>query len=539
MAEVDGTRSWREELASLVDTRVVYTADGVEMETRNLDSFSLVSEVFDTVEGVEESESLKDQMKGFLKASAELVQDLGRGCRDIIQQNIMKEDSIIVKKLAGPWTLVSNRLRFLNEYLPEDRDPVHAWPVVISVVLLALIVLSISSERQSPTAMPKKVYISPPSASRIQLPDGRYLAYEDRGVPADRARFSVVAPHSFLSSRFAGIPGIKTSLLEEFGIRLVTYDLPGFGESDPHPQRNLHSSALDMLHTADALGVKDKFWVVGHSGSGMHVWAAVRYIPDRLAGATLFAPVCNPYDSRMTKEERQKIWSEWTLRRKFLYFVARRFPIFLPYFYRRSFLSGRHSQPEKSLSLSLGKKDRAMMEEPSFIDFWEKDVEESIRQGNPKPFVEEAVLQVSNWGFSLADLQVQKNRQGKSLLLWLKSLYSPAELDLAGFLGPIHIWQGTDDHVVPPAMINFVHRIVPGATVHWLTGEGHLSYFYLCEECHRNIFLTLFGGPQGPLDWTDEEVGEEYQTITLEGNGNGNGNDNGNMDGTCLTTSED
>ncbi|XP_068636419.1 uncharacterized protein [Aristolochia californica] len=509
------------------------------METRNLDSFSLVSEVFDTVEGVEESESLKDQMKGFLKASAELVQDLGRGCRDIIQQNIMKEDSIIVKKLAGPWTLVSNRLRFLNEYLPEDRDPVHAWPVVISVVLLALIVLSISSERQSPTAMPKKVYISPPSASRIQLPDGRYLAYEDRGVPADRARFSVVAPHSFLSSRFAGIPGIKTSLLEEFGIRLVTYDLPGFGESDPHPQRNLHSSALDMLHTADALGVKDKFWVVGHSGSGMHVWAAVRYIPDRLAGATLFAPVCNPYDSRMTKEERQKIWSEWTLRRKFLYFVARRFPIFLPYFYRRSFLSGRHSQPEKSLSLSLGKKDRAMMEEPSFIDFWEKDVEESIRQGNPKPFVEEAVLQVSNWGFSLADLQVQKNRQGKSLLLWLKSLYSPAELDLAGFLGPIHIWQGTDDHVVPPAMINFVHRIVPGATVHWLTGEGHLSYFYLCEECHRNIFLTLFGGPQGPLDWTDEEVGEEYQTITLEGNGNGNGNDNGNMDGTCLTTSED
>lgn len=81
------------------------------------------------------------------------------------------------------------------------------------------------------------------------------------------------------------------------------------------------------------------------------------------------------------------------------------------------------------------------MEEPNFTSFWEKDVEESVRQRNPKPFVEEAVLQVSNWGFSLADLQVQKKRPGKGFLPWLKSMYSPAEMELAGFLGPIHIWQ--------------------------------------------------------------------------------------------------
>ena len=65
----------------------------------------------------------------------------------------------------------------------------------------------------------------------------------------------------------------------------MTYDLPGFGESDPHPGRNLNSSALDMLHLADALGVTDKFWVVGYSGGGMHAWSALRYIPDRVAGS--------------------------------------------------------------------------------------------------------------------------------------------------------------------------------------------------------------------------------------------------------------
>lgn len=82
----------------------------------------------------------------------------------------------------------------------------------------------------------------------------------------------------------AGIPGISASLLEEFGVRLVTYDLPGFGESDPHPGRNLNSSALDMLDLANALNIPDKFWVVGYSGGGMHAWSALRYIPDRVAG---------------------------------------------------------------------------------------------------------------------------------------------------------------------------------------------------------------------------------------------------------------
>jgi hypothetical protein len=81
-----------------------------------------------------------------------------------------------------------------------------------------------------------------------------------------------------------GIPGISSSLLEEFGVRLVTYDLPGFGESDPHPGRNLNSSALDILHLANGLDIQDKFWVVGYSGGGMHAWSALRYIPDRVAG---------------------------------------------------------------------------------------------------------------------------------------------------------------------------------------------------------------------------------------------------------------
>ena len=64
--------------------------------------------------------------------------ELGRGFRDILRQNLMNEDSYVVRKFGGPCSKVSKRLRFLNDFLPEDRDPVHAWSVVFFVFILAL-----------------------------------------------------------------------------------------------------------------------------------------------------------------------------------------------------------------------------------------------------------------------------------------------------------------------------------------------------------------------------------------------------------------
>ncbi|KAJ4972094.1 hypothetical protein NE237_005193 [Protea cynaroides] len=468
MSEVTVTKSWREELASLVeDTGIRYPDDGIGVAPTAA-SFTGI----ERIEGDEvEPESFKDQVKGFLAASAEMLLELARGCRDVVQQNLWNEDSYIVRKFRGPLAKISSRLSFLNEYLPEDRDPVHAWPVIFFVVVMALaVLLNVNTGQGRSVPLVKKLYIHPPNANRIQLPDGRDIAYHEQGVPADRARFSLVAPHSFLSSRLAGIPGVKASLLEEFGVRLVTYDLPGFGESDPHPSRNLNSSALDMSYIADAVGASNKFWVMGYSGGSIHAWAALRYTPERLAGAAMFAPMVNPYESTMTKDERQRTWEKWTPRRKLMYFLARRFPRFLPFFYHRSFLSGKHGQLDKWLAVSLRKRDRALVEEPSFEAFWQRDVEESVRQGNSKPFIEEAVLQVSNWGFSLADLQVQKKHKGKGILNWIQSIYSRPESELTGFLGPIHIWQGMDDGVVPPSMTDYVHRVLPGATIHKLPG---------------------------------------------------------------------
>ncbi|PIN18475.1 hypothetical protein CDL12_08847 [Handroanthus impetiginosus] len=494
------SKSWRDELASLVeDTGIRFNGDSIGSLSPEFSDKTMVSAA---EEPAEEMESLKDQIKGFAKAWGEMVLDFGKGCRDVVQQTILTEDSYLVKKIKGPLAEVSEKLRFLNEFLPEDRDPVHVWPVIFFVFILALAVLSVNSKQESAISTVKKVSIHPPSAIRILLPDGRYIAYHEIGVPADKARYSLIVPHGFLSSRFA------VSLLEEFGVRLIGYDLPGFGESDPHPNRNLNSSALDMSHLADSVGVKGKFWVLGYSSGSLHAWAALKYIPKKVAGAAMFAPLVNPYDTSMTKEEMSRTWENWSRKRRLLFYLARRFPKFLSYFYHRTFLSGKHGPIDKWLSLSLGKKDRDLVETSAFEEIWQRDVEESIRQGSPKPFVEEAMLQVSNWGFSLTDLQVQRKCPRKGILPWLQFMYAQPECELTGYLGPIHIWQGMNDTVVPSSMTDYVARILPTAIVHKLPEEGHFSYFSLCDECHRNIFSTLFGIPRGPLDTVDNTLTE-------------------------------
>lgn len=519
MADVAVAKSWRDELASLVeDSGIRFTGDSVEISAPafSTPAFEGKRSVYESPaieEVAAESESFKDQIEGFAKAWGEMLMEFVRGCRDVVKQSLLTEESYIVQKTKGPLAEVSKRLSVLNEFLPEDRDPVQAWPVIFFVFILALSALSVNSKQDTSGKLVKEVYIHPPSASGILLPDGRHIAYHEKGVPPDRARYSVIAPHGFLSSRLGGIPGVKVSLLEEFGIRLVTYDLPGFGESDPHPERNLNSSALDMQYLADALGVNSKFWVLGYSSGAIHAWAAMKFIPDRVAGVAMFAPFVNPYESSMTKEEIAGTWNKWTRKRKLTYYLARRFPKFLDYFYRRTFLSGKHGQIDKYLSLLLGKKDKALISEPAFEEFWHRDVEESIRQGSTKPFIEEAVLQVSNWGFSLLDLQVQEKCSGKGILSWFKFGYGQVKCELTGFLGPVHIWQGLDDHVVPHQMTDYVARILPRVVVHKLPDEGQFSYFFFCDECHRQMFLTILGSPQGPLeeniDAPTEDDGEQ------------------------------
>lgn len=136
MAEVRGSATWRDELASLVeDSAIRYTGEPIGDLTA---SFGTRRTGFVSGEESAGSESLKDQVKGFAMAWGEILMELGRGCRDIAQQSLLTEDSYIVRKLRRPCAEVSGRLKYMNEFLPEDRDPAQAWSVIFFVCILAL-----------------------------------------------------------------------------------------------------------------------------------------------------------------------------------------------------------------------------------------------------------------------------------------------------------------------------------------------------------------------------------------------------------------
>lgn len=69
--------------------------------------------------------------------------------------------------------------------------------------------------------------------------------------------------------------------LEELGVYVVSFDRPGYGESDPHRKRTVKSLALDVEELGDQLGLGPKFYVIGLSMGGQAVWGCLKYIPHR------------------------------------------------------------------------------------------------------------------------------------------------------------------------------------------------------------------------------------------------------------------
>ena len=105
---------------------------------------------------VPEDLPLTDQVTEFMKAAAEITVALGKGCRDIVRQSVVREDSYIARKLGKGSYLWRNigepfcerlghNLRFFNQFLPEDKNPLHSWLVVFFVSLIAFSGISVSN----------------------------------------------------------------------------------------------------------------------------------------------------------------------------------------------------------------------------------------------------------------------------------------------------------------------------------------------------------------------------------------------------------
>lgn len=73
------------------------------------------------------------------------------------------------------------------------------------------------------------------------------------------------------------------NVIESLGIYIVSFDRPGYGESDPNPKRTEKSLAFDIQELADQLELGSKFYVAGFSMGGQVIWSCLKYIPHRYA----------------------------------------------------------------------------------------------------------------------------------------------------------------------------------------------------------------------------------------------------------------
>jgi pimeloyl-ACP methyl ester carboxylesterase len=112
----------------------------------------------------------------------------------------------------------------------------------------------------------------------VRLADGRVLRTRDRGAADGRPVFLL---HGGLGSRLVLDPLSATAAA---GLRLLSYDRPGFGGSTPQPGRTVADTAADVAAIADQLHL-DGFAVWGESGGGPFALACAALLPDRVVAA--------------------------------------------------------------------------------------------------------------------------------------------------------------------------------------------------------------------------------------------------------------
>ena len=124
----------------------------------------------------------------------------------------------------------------------------------------------------------------------VLTPDGRVLAVEEGGDPAGRP---VLVHGGTPNSRHLYDDHARDAA--ERGLRLISYDRPGYGGSSPQPGRTVADCASDARAICTDLGI-DRLAMWGISGGGPHVLACAALLPDLVTAVASLASLA-PYDA--------------------------------------------------------------------------------------------------------------------------------------------------------------------------------------------------------------------------------------------------
>ncbi len=126
-----------------------------------------------------------------------------------------------------------------------------------------------------------------PDTETVRTDDGQVLSFCQWG---DRSGRPVWYLHGAPGSRYLYPRGFDC---RRWGVRLITYDRPGYGRSDRRPGRSVDSAATDVRAIADQLSLTE-FAVVGVSAGGPHALAVAAGLGARVTRCAVISGLAPP-----------------------------------------------------------------------------------------------------------------------------------------------------------------------------------------------------------------------------------------------------
>jgi pimeloyl-ACP methyl ester carboxylesterase len=275
----------------------------------------------------------------------------------------------------------------------------------------------------------------PASPQPLMTPDGRRLDVWLAG-PAD------ATPLVF----HAGTPGAGLPCapfvqeLAHRGLRYVSFSRAGYGSSTRRPGRTVADVVEDTRFVLDSIGA-GRAWVAGWSGGGPHALACAGLMADRVLGTALIASVA-PFPAEgldflagMGAENIEEFEAAIDGPEALIAFKERNWPIF------------------RAITASeVGDGFGDLVDEVDYGSIRDEFAEwlaALFREG----------LRESYWGWFDDDM----------------AFVHPWGFELETIPGPVHVWQGAHDRMVPYAHGEWLIAHVGGACAHLHREHGHLS----------------------------------------------------------------
>lgn len=263
----------------------------------------------------------------------------------------------------------------------------------------------------------------------MTLADGRVLGWSELGDPDG---FPILNNHGGLVCRLDVEPAHDAA--REMGARIISPDRPGVATSDRKPGRDTLDWADDVGELLDHLGIDD-VGNMGWSMGGQYALAVTHHLAGRVRATAVIAG-CPPLDDDTTFAELNDMDTRLTK------------------------LSADHPAVARTTFAALGRLEGL---------FPERMAKLSTRKSAPSDRT--VTVDHADWmGANMAAAMRDTHGMVDEYRAWVK----PWRFDLADIGGPVAIWQGSVDSLVPPAWGDRLAAAIPGAELHRVEGEGHL-----------------------------------------------------------------